>query len=293
MSGSYRYPDAEAATIRSLTEAELAAQLARHGVRTVSSNGRTWRQGPRGFFEAAHWLARLAADEARPPGLCWGYRASLHERDSASANASLPVHLIGDIGSYDRSALPSDARKDLRRQARRGVRVAQATDVRVFHDQGYDVLLDWAKRLRDARQIPSREEFLRHLERRLVEDDWLLLVGLDGDRMLGYQAAWAVEDTGYLHELRVSADGLAMGMSAALTFAATQVFKRAGTVTRVVSGLHQPELESLTAYKLRLGFPVVQVPARAWLIRPAESLLRYRRPYAYYRLTGRLPATAG
>ncbi len=107
----------------------------------------------------------------------------------------------------------------------------------------------------------------------------------------GYQTAFAVEDVGYLHEIKVSTTSLSRGLTAVLDFETVQAFKRIGSVVRATTGLHEPEKPNLTIYKVRNRFPVVRVPARVWMLKPAELLLRWRDPLAYYRLTGRGPSS--
>jgi len=283
----YDYPDASLATIAPLTEEQLAGQRARAGDKVRFAHGRYWREFGSGFWEALHWLARMTEGEARRPGPCWGYRATLDDAAADGANASLPLHLIVDIAAHDESALPRDARYDLRRLARRGVRIVQLTDMRLFGDQGYEVMLDWRRRVGLAGPTPTRERYLQDVGRRLADDGWLVLAGIEDDRLLGYMTAWAVDDSAYLHESTVAAVGLGLGLSNALNVEAVQVLKRSGKVVRVTTGVHQPEMPSLTAYKIRHGFPVVHVPSRAWMVKPLDLILRARRPLAYYRLTGR------
>ena len=152
----YDYPDASLATIAPLTEEQLAGQRARAGDKVRFAHGRYWREFGSGFWEALHWLARMTEGEARRPGPCWGYRATLDDAAADGANASLPLHLIVDIAAHDESALPRDARYDLRRLARRGVRIVQLTDMRLFGDQGYEVMLDWRRRVGLAGPTPTR-----------------------------------------------------------------------------------------------------------------------------------------
>jgi hypothetical protein len=53
-----------------------------------------------------------------------------------------------------------------------------------------------------------------------------------------------------------------------------------------VYGLDVPSNRSLNQYKVKMGFPVVRVPARFWLLRPTGAFIRWWRPEAYYRLSG-------
>jgi hypothetical protein len=250
-------------------------------------HGRWWREHARGFFEPVHRLAALSVAEARRPGRCWGYRAALRAADVGAASAILPVHLVADIGSHDESALPSDARKDHRRQARQGIRIVQATDQRLFHDQAFELMLEWWPRIARRGHPPGRDRFLAALELRTTENGWLNLAALDGDRLLGFSHSQVVDGTAYLEVQVVGSEGLAMGIAGRLDFEAIQVYRRTGTAHQATSGVHQPEMPGLAAFKTRHGFPVVGVPSRFWMAPPMDLFVRWRRPLTYYRLTGR------
>jgi hypothetical protein len=290
MSGTsslYDYPDASEATIAPLTEEQLARQRMRTGSTVVFSRGRYWVETARGFYDAIHFLSRRTSDEiGRPTARCWGYRSALEEGSAETANATLPVHLV-DLQRYDLSMMPSRERRRVRSLPKRGVRIVQVNTPAVFEDQGYDLLLDWQQRVGREAPPPSREEYLTTMGRRVQDQGWVVLACVDGDRLLGYQSGWAVDHTAYLHQLHISTEALRLGLSAALYYEIVEVFKRCERLVECSPGLHMPELPQLTAYKVGLGFSLVQVPARVWMLPPAGAYMRRRYPVKYYRLTGR------
>ena len=230
----------------------------------------------------------MSPEQARRPTLCWGYRATLDDRASGFANASLPIHLLTDVARYDEAILPERARYDRRKLGRIGVRIVRVTDMRIFGDQGYTLLADWRRRIaRRNLATPSEERFLEGIERRLGDESWLTVAALDGDTLLGYATGWAVDDCGYINENYVGSAGIKLGLSSALNHEIVEAFKRTGSVARVGCGLHDPTEPGLTNFKIRHGFPLVHVPARVWMLQPAAMIVRARRPLAYYRLTGR------
>jgi hypothetical protein len=232
----------------------------------------------------------MTAAEARLPGPGWGFRTALDDASRGQANASIPLHLVPDVDRYDESVLPRDARRAIRRMTRRSIRIVHVTDMRVLVDQSYPVAEDWYRRVDRPTPMPSQERHLADLERRLADPSWMVLAAIDAeDRLLAYQLSWAIDDAGYLWEIKVASDALRLGITAVLDYEAVRTFQRAGSIRRITAGLHQPEKATLTAYKVRHGFPVVQVPARAWILGPVGALMRRRRPEAYYRLTGRGP----
>ncbi len=284
----YDYPEVSEARVRPLTEELLAAQRSRLGRVVRHRHGRWWQESRRGFWEAVHWLARMSPEQAKRPALCWGYRATVDDRASGLSNASLPIHLLTDVAHYNEALLPERARYDLRKLARIGVRIVRVTDMQIFGDQGYALLADWSQRIPRRNLVtPSEERFLEEIERRLGDESWLTVAALDGDTLLGYATGWAVDDCGYINENYVGSAGIKLGLSSALNHEIVEAFKRTGGVARIGCGLHDPNEPGSTNFKIRHGFPLVLVPARVWMLKPAEMIFRARRPLAYYRMTGR------
>jgi hypothetical protein len=286
----YDYPDAATSVVQPTTEERFAAELSAGGTSLRLAHGRWWREIGRGFFESLHWLAGMNASEARRPGACWGYRTALDEASVGAANASVPLHMVPDIEGYHQSRLPRDAQRAIKRVARQSIRIVHLTDMRVLRDQSYPIAQDWYGRVDRSAPMPSPEAHFADLERRLADPSWLVFAAIDrDDRLLGYQLSWAIDDAGYLWEIKVASQALRLGVTAVLDYEAVRAFQRTGSIRRITAGLHQPEKPTLTTYKVRHGFPVVQVPARAWFLPPMGALMRIRRPGAYYRLTGRGP----
>ena len=252
---SHDYPNASNATVHPIGEDDLARELLRDGQRLRFAHGRHWRDAGHGFFEPVHWLARFLTADAQPPGRCLGFRYALDGTSSDQADGSLPVHLLTDVAGYREERLPHDARRYLRRLPSTGVRLVWVTDARLMRDQGYEVMMDWRRRVGRMRFAPDRERFIRSMERRLDDGSWLVLAGMRDGRLLGYMTAQVVDDTAYLYESKVATEGLRYRLSSALDHAAILAFQRSGSVSQVSAGLHQPELPGLTAYKLRPGFP--------------------------------------
>ena len=68
------------------------------------------------------------------------------------------------------------------------------------------------------------------------------------------------------------------------------VVRRASARSRIV--LTFPEDPALVVFKEGIGFPVVKVPSKAWLLPVADTLVRWRKPFLHYRLTGRMSPRA-
>jgi hypothetical protein len=273
--------------IEPMSEEELADQRASLGSRVRAAHGRFWVELQRGFYEPVHQLARLGPEEARRPGVCWGYRCALDDEGAGLADGSVPVHVLSGLSDFGWHRLPNDSRRYLRKFPRLGISLVRVTDAALLEEQGYRVMLDWRKRVGVTDAPPGREEYLRQMRIRVSGPGWMTLAGLDRDRVLGYMSVWLVGATAYLQDSKVATDALPSRLGTALDHEALLALKRTGVATEVCAGLHTPELPQLTEYKVRHGFDVVHLPAVARMPRPIASLLRRFRPGVFYRLTGR------
>lgn len=279
--------DASEARLEPMGEEALAARLRERGTHVVQHRGRYWQETLRGLFEPVHRLARLRSAEAtRPHPLCWGYRAALVE--GAGANATMPVHLLSDLADYGPQRLSSNRRYHLRR-AERSVRVVQVLGPRLLREEGYAVFRSAHARTQSRyRHVDSQAQFLASLQRFLDDPASLLLAGLVDGRLGGYLAGFAVGRTAYLELVDVATEVLSTHMSTGLHFAFIQACRRSAGVEEIAHSPHIPEDAALGVFKVGLGFPVVHVPSRVRLLPLVEPVLRWRKPFAHYRLTGRV-----
>ena len=151
------YPEASEATVRVLSDKELASALRERGAKVVEHRERFWTYGGSpGFLVPIHPLARMTPEEAtRPTLLCWGYLAALRESAASRANGAIVPYLIGDLKSYGESRLTRRKREALR-QCRRETRIVQLTDSALLDRQGYRVYLSYAERLAVKHPLDAR-----------------------------------------------------------------------------------------------------------------------------------------
>ena len=112
---------------------------------------------------------------------------------------------------------------------------------------------------------------------------------MDGDKLLSYQETFAVGDTAYLSQLRVSDEALSGHMGGLLLDEASQFWHRSGLVKQLCTGPTTPARPGISEFETRWCLPIVMMPARNWSPRPFWAVLLAARPVAYYRATG-LPA---
>jgi hypothetical protein len=270
-----------------MTEEDLAGRLARDGYKVISAHGRLWVQTAPGLYDGIHWLARHTPAEARKPTtLCWGYRAALHDSEASSANGALPLHVITDLDDYDAAHAHRRTRKELSRFGRSGVRIVWVDSPDLLVSQGYEVMLSWIARTRH-RAPASRASYLETVARHANDRSRLIFAGVQGTKLLGYQTSWVVDGTAYISELHLATEALPLHLSTALYFETVQAYRRMGVAREICTGLAMPEKEGLGEYKIRLGFQLVRVPARVWLLPLLSSYVKRRYPAKYYRFTGR------
>jgi hypothetical protein len=283
----YDYPDCSQATIKPMSEEQLAERLARKGDRIRYSKGRYWRARPRGFYLPAYSLARLSIDEARRPAPGWGFVAGLDEGSRDAANARIPMHLMSDVASFSDANVTRNTRSARRRLQRLGYRFVVVTDERLLRDQGYDVYREWRQRM--GAWVPDREAFVARITEKVRNPAWLIVGALDGDRLMGFTVAWAVDDTAYLDYFAYVDDARKLRLSAVMNYELAAALRNTGVVRQATPGIARPEFPGPTIFKVEQGYPIVHVPARLSILPPVAWYLRARRPLEYYRLTGRTP----
>jgi hypothetical protein len=272
------------ASLVPMHEEELATYRRGLGANVVAHRGRYWYERNRGLFEPVHLMARLNAAEAtRPAPWCWGFRAALSDASAAQSNGSMPVHLLADVAAYGVQSLSANRRYHLRR-SQRAVQIVQVLGPQILASDGYEVFLSAGKRT--GMPHLSKEQFLSSMDRWISSPSSILLAGLVGDRLGGYVAGFAVEHTAYIEVVDLATEALSTHISTGLHFEFIQACRRSVGVNEIVHSPHIPEDPRLGVFKAGIGFPVVNVPSRIRMFPPIDALLRWRKPFAHYRLTG-------
>ncbi|MCY1035315.1 hypothetical protein OV207_27965 [Corallococcus sp. BB11-1] len=278
--------DAENAHFACLTERELADRRREEGVRVISHRGHYWEQsGAPGFFQPVHLLARLTPAEATSPTpLAWGFRAALTPETAGAATGTVPVVRLRDLDSYDASHLSSNRRNKLRK-CQKMVRIVQLTGPSVLLEQGYAVVRDALSRTQH-KKIPTMEDYLKDVRRYFMSDHWCVLAGMIDGKLGGYLDGYVVDGVAYGFSAYYATWALPTNISTGLSFEFAQICRRLKTVHTLVGGLHAREATQLGQFKDDLGYIVDPVPIQ-WGMNPlAKAFIRWRRPHAYYRLTG-------
>jgi len=280
--------DAQEASLSPMTEAELASDPPERQ-RIVLHRGHYWRESFPGLFEPIHLMARLSGWEAtRPSPLCWGYHAALAESSAADANATMPMHLLADLGGFGVESLSANRRYHLRRSQRQ-VRYVQILGTGPLEDGGYEVFRSAQTRTHNPyRTIRSKAEFLAEMEWYTSRPSAIILAGLVDDRLGGWIAGYAVDGSAYIEIVDLATEALSTHIGTGLHFAFVEACRRSAGIREIAHSPHIPEDEALVVFKEGIGFPVVRVPSKTWLLPVADRLVRWRKPFLHYRLTGRM-----
>lgn len=278
--------DTAEAELPIMTEEQLAGWRRRAGVRILLRHGRYWEETSRGLYQAIHWLARMTRSQARrPTPWCWGYRTTLGDGDSDFANGTMPVNLLTRIDDYHIMALPSKRRNQLRR-CRDRVKLVALTGPAILAEQGHAVYCSAMGRLRLATP-PTLERYHSAVDRLFREMPKLIIGGIVDGRLGGYLEAYAVNTTAYIHHVYIATEAFPSNIGTGLTYECVQACRRTGVIREIVYGQHSRENASLDVYKEGMGFRVVHLPTRVSLLPGMGALMRWRRPHAHYRMTGR------
>jgi hypothetical protein len=273
-------------TLEALTADERAEQLRRDGDTIRSIAGRPWRVHGPGLLAPVHWLWRLDDADELPKGRI-GYRCALGPSLRSMATGAIPLHVMQDLEAYDPRSLPKSLRNYLNALPRRGVRIERVSDPETLASEGYEVMLDWRRRVDGIGPTPSPERHRVRISRAVSDKGWVVVAGFQEDRLVGYATGYVVERAAYLDTNVVATEALRLGVSNGLDQALLEAFREVPGVTEVWAGFHEPQRAGLTTFKVRQGFPVVMVPARHCLPAPLEALIRRARPLTYYHWTGR------
>ena len=271
-----------------MTEKDLAVDPQERR-RTVLHRGRYWREAFTGLFEPVHPMARLTAWEAtRPSPRCWGYHAALAESSMAEANSSMPMHLLADLGGFSVDSLSSNRRYHLRRSQRQ-VTYVQVAGSGPLESGGYEVFRSAQARTGNPyRTVRSEAEFLSEMKWYTSRPSAIVLAGIVDDRIGGWIAGYAVDRTAYIEIVDIATEVISTQMGTGLHFAFVEACRRSPGIREIAHSPHIPEDAALVVFKEGIGFPVVNVPSKAWLLPVADTLIRWRKPFLHYRLTGRM-----
>jgi hypothetical protein len=281
--------DIAAARFSPASEKQYAEWLMKHGSSLVRHRGHYWSRMVRGFYQPINVMARLKPGEiSRPTLTCWGYRASLCEDAAHLANSGVPLNLLSALDTYTLEKLPPKRRTDFRK-CEKQVSIVQLTGPRVLQEQAFGVDQSAFQRTGYG-DVPEPHHYQAAMSKLFPDHPFqLVIAGLIGEKLGGYLIAYAIDDVAVIDKVSIATEFLSTAIGTGLIFQFVQVCRRSPEIRHIIYGLHSPEDSSLVAFKEGMGFRTVTVPSHVWMVPGMRSLIRRKRPYAYYRLTGVLP----
>jgi len=276
---------ADEAVMPVLSEKQMAEWRLEAGANVICRRGRYWEGRHHGFYQALHWLGRMSIREARLPTLwCYGYRTALVDADAEHANGTIPVHLLSNVEGYHLDAMPRKRRNKLRK-CWKHVTLVQITEPTLLREHGYEVCCSVTQRLGIWRP-PSKPEYQAGLDAYVGDRRRLILAGIVDGRLGGYLEAQAIDGTAYVERVYLATEALPTEIGTGLVYELVQACRRSGQVKEIVYGWGYRQNETLIVFKDAMGFPVVHVPSRVWMLPGVRPAIRWRAPHKHYWLTG-------
>jgi len=285
----HRYSDLSSARFTPATEQQFGEWRREHGSDVIVHKGRYWIRMTRGFYQPINCMARLSREQvSRPTFACWGYRASVGEDAADLVNSSIPMNVLSDVEGYTLEALPAKRRSDLRK-CEKQVSFVNLTGPGILQEQGYDVDLSAFQRTGYGGE-PDPQHYQSNGSKLFPDPPFqVVLAGLLGDRLGGYMVAYAIDDVAIIERVAIATEALPTAIGTGLVFQFAQLCRRTPGIRHIVYGLHSPEDPRLVAFKEGMGFKTTAIASHLSMPPGFRTLIRKRRPYPYYRLSGILP----
>ena len=265
-----------------MSDADLAEMRADEGARVVEREGRYWVETFRGFYQPIHQIQRRPANAVvRPTLRCWGFRSALVDADVGAANGSIPVHLMEDLANFTERTF-DESRRRLLRRCRREVEVRRLRDPEALFETGYQVYVSAKERVPYGGLL-TEAQFRRQMTTRTTDPRRVFVGGFVEGKLAGYMESYAVDRVLYGRDLFVASEAMRTGIATGLYLETINIGLRAGSVDSICLGPVLLERPGLGWFKVGMGFPIVEVPARVSIPRPIRALIKSRRPAVYYR----------
>ena len=209
------------------------------GREVVLHRGRWWVRVVPGFYQPVHLLARMRPDEATRPTLrCWGLRASLAPESAASANGSIPAHVLPDPRSYDAGRLAPSQRRKLRKHLPE-FDVVALDRPDILLEQGYPIMREAHARNRRV-PLPGRRQFERWVASYFSPRRGLVLAAFRHGRLLAFNTNSAVDGVAYGDTAYANAEGRRYALTTGLFHAFATVVSRSAQASILWSTASTP-----------------------------------------------------
>jgi hypothetical protein len=255
------------------------------------SKGVWWREVKPFFYQPAAFLTPITPHAVAPapyvaiggyyhvvPGGC--YR-----------NGSITVNEIADPAQYDLVKLERGVRYNIRRALTR-LRLGKVKSIEILLGDGHRIYSLWEEKFKDLRVKRSDPDVFRAWAMGLLAHPHELILGaFDGDRLVAYIIAHAVEGVGDLAKTLTDPEYYHLTPASALTYSYVKICGNNPRIGKACNGLRSLNVP-LEEYKARLGFRPVSYPAYISIPAPIRPLARWFFPAQYRRLMGQYDETS-
>lgn len=285
-------PEAAQVSLRILSDGEFAQIADDKGV--VQFRGRYWRP-PEDSFGLLHVpLSPMSVimdhEFGYPHPITLGIVARVFGREDDS-NGIMRTHILSDAPKFDPfNNLEPSARRNIKSAVSEGVRIELITpqDVGILTRGGYNV---WVNSAAGKARPLCQEKYIAEAER-MVQDGTLVLAAFLKDKLIGYLSGMAIaqERTAYLKRLILnrSSQYSTANAGSLLTYTFEQICARTQGVDEIVNSRERDA--GLTKYKIKMGFPLRDIPVVVKLRPPMDmffEMVRIIKPELYRRVYGR------
>jgi hypothetical protein len=253
------------------------------------SKGVWWREVKPFFYQPAASMTPITPHVVSPaPYIAIGGYYHVVP-DGCNRNGSITANEITNPAQYDLDRLERGVRYNIRRALTR-LRLSRVTSLEILLGDGHRIYSLWEEKFKDLRVKRSNPEAFRAWSTRLLAHPHKLILGaFDGDRMVAYILAHAVEGVGELSKTFTDPEYYHLTPASALTYAFVKICGNNPQVGRACNGLRSLNV-SLEQYKASLGFRSVSYPAYISIPAPIRPLVRRFFPAQYRRLMGQYDA---
>jgi hypothetical protein len=258
------------------------------GIKFHFSDNIWWREVKPFFYQPAVSTLRLKPGTVRPHlwSALGGYYHMVPE--GVESNGAIIANEISDPVGYDLQSLKRKRGQILRALAE--FRIQPVTDLQDLLGSGYDVYLDWERRIGEVRTKRShRNRFARWISSVFAHPYGMILGAYTGNRLAAFMTIYATDGVANCSKIFSHSEFSKQTPSSALLYSFVKISSNNPEIQRVWHGLRHIN-PSLQRYKAVMGFDLITYPAYIRLRAGIRPLVRWCFPSEYRRLMGQYPA---
>ena len=244
-----------------------------------------WRTVKPFFCQPADIYARIVPHTQRPNALAalGGYYHMVP--DGCEANGKIVFNEIRNPAGFDLSAIRQTKRNIIRRGLRK-MRLQRITSPELLLSEGYQIFLDWQKRILGiAPEKTDQSRYAQWVTRLTRHPHEIVLGAFYEDRLTAWIVARANGDRANLTKAFGHSDFRNLEPASTLIYAYILICAQNPQIKSACDGLRSTK-PSLEEYKAALGFEHVEYPAYIHMRLAVRPLVQRLFPSQYKRLVG-------